>query len=128
MKNTKLLVLLLEKEFAIKIPIEEQEYINIHIMATEGSRTKITVQPNQKPSTVESEMEQFLRKNIDEYDSILIKNLLLHLIPALKRLKLGLKLRNLYTENIKRFFLLAYNRSVDLGLKIKNEFKVEVPD
>ncbi|SYV98962.1 putative Transcriptional regulator (ManR) [Oenococcus oeni] len=128
LENTKLLVSLLEKEFAIKIPIDEQEYINIHIMAVEGPRTKITVQPNQKPLTAESEMEQFLRNNIDEYDSILIKNLLLHLIPALKRLKLGLKLRNPYTENIKRFFPLAYNRSVDLGLKIKNEFKVEVPD
>ncbi|WP_424321252.1 BglG family transcription antiterminator [Lacticaseibacillus chiayiensis] len=127
-KDTKLLVSILEKEFKIKIPFDEQRYINIHIMAAQDAQGRISIQSSGKGSQTQTVMDAFLRDNLSEYDSILIKNLALHLIPALKRLELGLELRNPYTEEVKRNFPLAYNRAVDLGVRIKQEFNTDVSD
>ncbi|BAQ57175.1 putative transcriptional antiterminator [Lactobacillus acetotolerans] len=58
----------------------------------------------------------------------MIKNLTVHLIPALKRLSLGLTIRNPYTSKIKKYFTRAYNEAVDLGIKIKNAYGIFLND
>lgn len=127
-KDTKLLVSILEKEFGFKIPMDEKLYINIHIMAAQNAQGVIVIHPKSENENSQIAMDEFLESNLFEYDTTLIKNLALHLIPALKRLELGLELRNPYTEEIKRNFPLAYNRAVDLGVRIKQEFNTDIVD
>lgn len=129
--NTQMLVDILEHYFAIKIPFDEVQYINIHILASKNGK-KLTLVTDSGfdlgHQVQDNEVSEFLKRNLHHFDSVLIENLTLHLIPALKRLSLGLSLRNPYTAETKRFFPLAYNQSVDLGLKIKKDFNVILND
>lgn len=124
--ETKELVKLLEQEFGIELPIDENRYIDIHIMAAkEGSSTSGN-EGNLENKVSENELFEFLSKNIVAHDEVLIRNLTLHLIPALKRLSLGLKLSNPYSNEIKRYFPYAYNQAADLGIKIFREFNIKL--
>lgn len=127
--GTVVLTAIIERDFNLTIPKDESQYLNIHILAAEENTTdQNEKKSNLSSSLQENEISAFLRANLKQFDETLIRNLTLHLVPALKRISLGLKLRNPYTEDTKRFFPLAYNRAVDLGFKIKDEFNIDLND
>lgn len=127
-KDTKLLVAILEDCFDISIPKDEQAYINIHILASEGNSPKRIDNTRSEPLPAENLVSNFLKKHLTHYDEMLIRNLTLHLIPALKRLSLGLSIKNPYTADIKKHFPFSYNSAVDLGININEEFEVDLID
>lgn len=126
-ENTKVLTEIIEKEFEIKLPDDEKQYLNIHILAAENLLDSINKNSSIK-GLENSEISNFLMNNLNHFDSILISNLTVHLIPALKRLSLGLTIRNPYTSEIKRYFSYSYNGAVTLGTKIKSEYGVSLND
>lgn len=122
--NTQRLVGILERVFQVKIPGDEQQYLNIHILAAEGqaiSDDKLveTASPFQQNS-----IRRFLKDHCDTYDDALLQGLTVHLTSALKRLYLGLNLHNPYTADVKRFFPRAFNEAIDLSAKIEHHFNV----
>lgn len=119
-ENTKVLTEIIEKEFDIKLPDDEKQYLNIHILAAENLLDSINKNSSIK-GLENSEISNFLMNNLNHFDSVLISNLTVHLIPALKRLSLGLTIRNPYTSEIKRYFSYSYNEAVTLGAKIKKK-------
>lgn len=127
--GTEALTAIIERDFGIEIPKDEEQYLNIHILAAEEKDFENDNRAKSSSSALQdSAVSDFLRANLKQFDETLIRNLTLHLVPALKRIALGLKLRNPYTGDTKRFFPLAYNRAVDLGFKIKDEFNIELND
>lgn len=127
--GTEALTAIIEKDFGIEIPEDEEQYLNIHILAAVAKDSETSSAVAKKSLSLQGNvLSDFLRANLKQFDETLIRNLTLHLAPALKRISLGLKLRNPYTGDTKRFFPLAYNRAVDLGFKIKDEFNIELND
>lgn len=124
-KNTRILNYMLERNLKIKIPLDEEKYINIHILAAESSEIDQGSEIGLNGSD-EGAIGSFLKENLQDYDEALIHNLVLHLIPALHRFALGLSINNPYTNDVKRIFPFAYNRAVDLSLQIEKEFGVNV--
>lgn len=127
-KDTQLLVAILEDCFHISIPRDEQAYINIHILASDGVPPKRISDMQSEHLHEENSISNFLKELLVHSDKILIRNLTLHLIPALKRLSLGLSIKNPYTADIKKNFPFSYNSAVDLGMDIKKEFGIEMTD
>lgn len=125
-KNTLILIKVIEKEFGIKLPKDEKQYLNIHILTIQSSLT--TSKQDEDKQLKNNNVSLFLTASLKQFDSTLIKNLTIHLIPALKRLSLGLTIRNPYTSKIKKYFTRAYNEVVDLGIKIKNAYGISLND
>ncbi|WPC16649.1 BglG family transcription antiterminator [Pediococcus inopinatus] len=126
--DTKKLVSILESNFKFSIPIDECQYINIHILAAEGQpigndKLKKASSPIQK-----NNIHEFLVESLANYDEILLRGLTVHLASGLKRLSLGLSLYNPYTADIKTFFPFAFNTAMDLGTKIENTFGIKLND
>jgi transcriptional antiterminator/mannitol/fructose-specific phosphotransferase system IIA component len=125
---TETLSAIIEQSFSITIPDDEKQYLNIHVLAAEENDSNMQSFDSQSVTPKDNVVSDFLRKSLTQYDEILIHNLTLYLVPALKRISLGLKLRNPYTEDTKRFFPLAYKRAVDSGIKLKEEFNADLND
>ncbi|AOF48303.1 hypothetical protein AC806_02165 [Tetragenococcus halophilus] len=126
--STKLLVSILENNLDMKLPEDEQQYINIHILAAETDNKSVSDEAQIFNLETENDLDAFLRQSLTDYDDILINNLLLHLTPAIKRFSLGLNIYNPYTAETKKFFSLAYNRAVDLSIQLKNAYSVDIND
>ncbi|MDN6836874.1 MAG: PRD domain-containing protein, partial [Lactococcus lactis] len=124
--STKLLITILEDSFCIKLPKDEQKYINIHILAAETDNKNVSDGLQVVSLETKDDLDVFLRQSLTDYDEVLINNLLLHLIPAIKRFSLGLNIYNPYTAETKKFFSLAYNRAVDLSIQLKNAYSVDI--
>ncbi|MDN6736330.1 MAG: PRD domain-containing protein, partial [Tetragenococcus koreensis] len=124
--STKLLVSILENNIDIKLPEDEQKYINIHILAAETDNKSVSGEVQIFNLEMKNDLAAFLSQSLTDYDDILINNLLLHLTPAIKRFSLGLNIYNPYTAEIKKFFSLAYNRAVDLSIQLKNTYSVDI--
>lgn len=124
--STKLLVSILENSFKMKLPEDEQRYINIHILAAETDNKSVSDDVRIFNLETKSDLDTFLRESLTDYDEVLIDNLLLHLTPAIKRFSLELNVYNPYTAEIKKFFSLAYNMAVDLSIKLKKVYKVNI--
>lgn len=108
------------------MPKDEKQYLNIHILTIQSSLT--TSKQDEDKQLKNNNVSLFLTASLKQFDSTLIKNLTIHLIPALKRLSLGLTIRNPYTSKIKKYFTRAYNEVVDLGIKIKNAYGISLND
>ena len=124
--NTIILVKILERNFALKIPEYEKQYINIHILAAEGQLSNDEEVSKSESNFQQKAITKFLKENITDYDQILINGIMLHLSSALKRLYLGLNLHNPYTQEIKRNFPQAFNEALDLCTKLEQQFNVSM--
>ena len=127
-KNTILLSNLLEENFGFAIPVAEQAYINIHILAAESDQKARSGSKRDQENSKNGELSQFLKSNLTHYDEVLINNLILHLVPALHRFELGLSIKNPYKDSIKGNFPYAYNQAVDLSIEIEKRFSVNIND
>ncbi|MDV7757896.1 PRD domain-containing protein [Liquorilactobacillus mali] len=121
-KETLYLVQKLENEFKIKIPIAEKYYLDIHIRSVKaGMNEEISTNYN-------SELSEFLEKNIEDYDQDLLNGLVLHLTPAIKRINLGLSIRNPLKDEVKKNFVRAYEEALKLSNTIRGKYDVRFDD
>ncbi|MFT9098691.1 BglG family transcription antiterminator [Liquorilactobacillus sp.] len=121
-KETLYLVQKLEDEFKIKIPLAEKNYLDIHIRSVKaGMNEEIEANYN-------SELFEFLEQNIDECDANLLNGLVLHLTPAIKRINLGLSIRNPLKDEIKQNFVRAYEKALKLSNTIRRKYNVNFDD
>lgn len=124
---TKVLCQLLEDKFNMNIPASERNYLDIHILAAQkGMLTKATFTDN--PNSETSELFDFLRLNLIEYDDKLVEELALHLGPAIHRAKMNLGIYNPYTEQIKKLYPVAFSRAAELGEQVSQHYHVVFND
>jgi transcriptional antiterminator len=129
--ETRQLVAILEKEFAMTIPQQEQNYINLHIIAVTHesvSANDVALRPR-KQKAVPS-VAAFLKKQLVDLkpDKELLAGLGLHLSSAIKRLKIGLAIYNPYTDEIRRNFPQAFDQAVMLKKVIQDGYHVALND
>ena len=115
------LMKMLGNTFHCEVPIEELEYLNIHIAAIEDGYIDL-----RKSGVQEQGMLGWLRTSLTNYDETLLDNLVLHLRPALTRVKNGLSIKNPYLSKIKVNFPRAFEMAVDLTLKLEAKFHVNL--
>ncbi|WP_167815086.1 BglG family transcription antiterminator [Sporolactobacillus shoreae] len=127
-QNTLMLIEILQEKFQIKIPEEEKNYINIHIIAVQRKAMKQDDLIWEDDLIRKNSVAKFLKSNLNltSYDDELIKGLTLHLLSALKRLHLGLTIFNPYTSQAKRFFPEAYEYALDLKCRILQKYGVDL--
>lgn len=122
--NTVSLINILESVFKVSIPQYERQYINIHILAAEGQPIGKDKLEKADSPIQQNVIHEFLASNIRNHDEVLLRGLTVHVTSALKRLYLGLNLHNPYTEDIKKFFPLAFNNAIDISAKIEKQFNI----
>lgn len=119
MPDTLSLVRLLEQNFNCVIPTSEIEYLNLHIIAIKSQEVAI-----EKKSAFSNNLTAFLKEIIDDFDDLLIKNLIIHLIPAIKRCRLRIYIKNPYAEQIKVKFPIAVDQATKLVATLQKKYQV----
>lgn len=127
-ENSDYLIELIEQNFDIKMPDFEKEYIAIHISAIETNTYNGLNFDNFSTLDHSFELLNIIQETLNDYqpDNELIKNLLIHLNAAVKRLKLNISINNPYTQKIKNSFPRAYNLSVSVGEMLEEQFEIEL--
>ena len=128
--NTKLLIKKIEKEFEIKLPGFEKEYINIYIKSIQQNNynkseygEKVKLDSNQQLNKLKRLIDNIL---IDLHpDEELIDDLTIHLKSAINRLKNNISIRNPYLDQIKTNFIQAFETSKKIVFNIEEEFDIE---
>lgn len=118
----------LEDKFSIKIPEDEIAFITMHLVGTKVQKDL----NNQFENESVSELAQILINDFEkEYGIIitnkrsLIKNLILHLRPAIYRLKFNIKLYNPLLKDIKNRYTQIYSTAKNIFKKIENIYDFE---
>ncbi|WP_312093523.1 BglG family transcription antiterminator [Niallia sp.] len=125
-----LLINELEEVFHINIPKYEQEYINIHISAIEKNTLNSKAAANVDVLDLSTQLRSLIIETLDTYhpDQELIKNLIVHLNAAVKRLQLGLNIYNPYTDKIRTTFQRSFEVAVELTGELEKVFKIHLND
>lgn len=122
-QHTTKLVEILTRIFKCEIPQAEVAYLNIHVMAIEDGYINLD-----GPDSLRPKLVKWLKNSLREYDEELLKNLGLHLIPALSRIQQGVFISNPYLDKIKTNFPVAFDKSLELALELQKEFSVRLPE
>lgn len=128
--NATLLISLLEKYLEIEIPKYEKEYINIHISAIEKNTLNTKDEINIEVLDLSERLKNILMIVLAMYlpDEELIKNLIVHLNAAVKRLQLGLNIHNPYTDKIRTTFPHSFEVAVEIIGALEKEFDIVFND
>lgn len=129
----------LKENLGIELPESEIGYICLHILGAKSQQKLNNIKLEEILETFDEEVIE-IAKNIIEFsgnilgvnlndDKRLLEGLILHLRPAINRLKYGLSLRNPILTNIKnnypKIFGIAWASSIifeeKIGIKIKEE-------
>lgn len=121
--STNKLVKLLSREFCCDIPDEEVSYLNIHVVAIEDSYIDLN-----RNGVIEQAMIDWLKKTLSDYDDTLLRNLVLHLKPALARAKNQISIANPYIKQIKAYFPTAFERALDLTILIDQHYHLQLTE
>ncbi len=118
----------LEKKIRVEIPEDEIAYITMHLV---GSRVQKDLNSQFESESV-LEMVSFLVKNFErEYDIIfsdkksLAKNLILHLRPAIYRLKFDIRIQNPLLNDIKTRFKRIYDVTENIIKAIEDKYDLQ---
>lgn len=127
----------IEKTFKINIPQDEIGYITMHLL---GSKKYFDYNKNDFNEffidnysilKVAKAMVEFVQDksnvNLMQDDKILV-NLAIHLEPAIKRMIMGMEIRNPLLDEIKKNYPYIFELSKEASKIIEEEFNVEVPD
>lgn len=126
--ETTILVTILERRFNRTLPLVEQANLNLHLVAIKSRNLNPQLLVATEQETVG--LPQFLRQQLVQLqvDDELIHGLVLHLNSALRRLKVGLSIRNAYTEEIRLNFPQAFDQAVLLRPAIQQHYQVQLND
>lgn len=120
--ETHYLIDLLEKEFEFNIPLTEAKYFEMYVAVFNDNFDSFG------SLQVVSELTMWLKRTLPSYDDELLRNLAVHLVPALKRGKMGFSVKNPYAQEIKEKFPTAFDQALDLTLMIQKHFKIVLPE
>lgn len=117
---------LIEQNFDCKLPDSEIAYLNIHILAIKkGYLDQDTVETN---GLQNDPLVEFLKASLLQYDDTLLKNLTVHLRPAIHRSELGITIKNPYKEKIKKSFPYSMDLATQLATKVDKQYNVRLND
>ena len=119
---TQYLITLLEQKFKFTIPPAEAKYLELYVAVFNDNFDSFS------NLQVVGELTLWLKQNLSAYDDELLRNLATHLVPALKRGKMGFAVKNPYASEIKEKFPTAFDQALDLTLAIQQHFKVVLPE
>jgi len=126
--ETAILVAILERRFNQTLPLFERANINLHLVAVKSRHLDpqlVTTNERQPASLAQWLRQQLVQLKVDDE---LIHGLVLHLNSALKRLRVGLTIRNAYTEEIRRNFPQAFDQAVLLRPALQTDYQVALND
>ena len=126
----------IEKSFEIEIPQDEIGYITMHLMSRNNKINEFNtdddfyldryrlIRTSRSMLKVASEIQ-----GIDLLkDEKLLLDLALHLEVAIKRINMGLDIRNPLLDQIKSKYTAIYNCAKDVSEILGNEFNIKIPD
>lgn len=116
------LINLLEEKFKFIIPAVEAKYLELYVSAFNDNFDSF------RKLQVVGELISWLKKNLLSYDDELLRSLATHLVPALKRGRMGFDIKNPYTRDIKEKFPTPFDQALDLTLKIQQHFKIALSE
>ncbi len=134
LSETKLLVTILERRYQHHIPMVEQKYLNLHIVA--AMHKKISLEDVKDQSAQQNNdsafknISDFLQENLASIDpdKELLEGLSLHLESTIKRLKIGLNIYNPYTQEIRRNLPEAFDAAVELQAGLQKKYQIVLND
>ncbi|HFX3821210.1 TPA: transcription antiterminator [Enterococcus faecium] len=126
LEETKVLCGLLNETLNLELPLEELEYLNVHIMAIVNKKMTFADRKKIDNSAGIETIIELLKSLLDSYDEELISGLALHLVPALRRFNLGLQLHNPYTEEIAKVFPPAFNEARTIIDLLEKELQLSI--
>ena len=116
--KTGLLVKLLESEFNIEIPQSEKEYLNLHVLAIEGGEIDLD------SPVFDNGLVKSLKRELVDYDDILLKNLAIHLRAVIKRKNLNITIVNPYKAEIFSEYPQAVDTATNLLINLSKNYAV----
>lgn len=116
------LVTLINEKFTVVLPKLECQYLNLHLF-TLGNELKNT-------DSSLSTMQGFLKNALvsESYDWVLLKDLSLHLLATIDRLKAGLSIQNPYIGDVKNRFPYSFDRAARLMELVQNQYHITIPE
>nr|WP_225418940.1 BglG family transcription antiterminator [Lacticaseibacillus jixianensis] len=121
--NTKRLVKMLSEAFDLPIPKDEAVYLNMHVVAIEDGYINLN-----QGGLVDQDLTAWLRLHLGGYDDTLLRNLALHLRPALVRVSHGISITNPYREDVKKNFPMAFQAALDLTVALKKKTQLTLSE
>ncbi|OUT01807.1 putative licABCH operon regulator [Lactiplantibacillus plantarum] len=77
---------------------------------------------------VERTIVDWLRSVLTDYDNQLLRNLTLHLRPALVRIKNGISITNPYCNQVKTYFPVAFDQALALAMAIEKQYHLQLTE
>ncbi len=121
--STTKLAKMLVAAFGCTLPDEEIAYLNIHVAAIEDGYIDLA-----HNGIVEQKMVNWLRTVLSDYDNQLLRNLTLHLRPALVRIKNGISITNPYCNQVKTYFPVAFDHALALAMAITKRYRLQLTE
>ena len=121
--STNKLVKMLIVAFKCEIPDEEIAYLNMHVAAIEDGYIDLD-----RSGLVERTIVDWLRSVLTDYDNQLLRNLTLHLRPALVRIKNGISITNPYCNQVKTYFPVAFDQALALAMTIEKQYHLQLTE
>lgn len=120
----------IEEQIGIKIPDEEIAYIAVHLQGLRGGSESLNLNGDYLNSIVEKiidEASKIFNMNLKK-DLILKKDLSMHLLYSIYRLKCGYIIRNPLILDIKRQYSDIFNKSERVLKVLQNELKKDISE
>ncbi|KMY49714.1 BglG family transcription antiterminator [Peribacillus loiseleuriae] len=131
-EDTSILIQMLEKQLDIVIPKFEKGYINVHLAAAYNQlNDNLVKKPNNFSLNQHmDELSQFIEECLKtiSYDLLLVEGLTTHMQSAINRLKLGMNIKNPFTEKIKRNFKRSFEQALYVKEKVEEQFNISIDD
>lgn len=120
-ENTIFLANLVLEKFGITLPDRELEHLDKTVTLIQKSNisSKLT------DRAANLELVDDLKKMLDIYDDILLRNLTVHIGLLLNRSQLGVKITNPYKAKIKRTYPLAMDQALTLADKLSKKYGIK---
>lgn len=132
--ETKLLIKIVERRYQHELPVAEQNYLDLHIVAALHKKVSLTdVKSSENETSSDEELREvsaFLKHELMAInpDHELLEGLTLHLESTIKRLKVGLNIYNPYTEEVRRNLPEAFDAAVHLQSAIQTKYHITLND
>ncbi|WKF85886.1 BglG family transcription antiterminator [Lacticaseibacillus pantheris] len=122
-EEAKQLAGLISDELNIRLPSEEIAYIQIHLVAATGGRL-VHLPVSDADNT------NFLKEQLRPYgfDQDLVSGLSVHMLSAIKRLRLRAAISNPYTQTVKQNYPQAFDEALDIADGFEQKYAIDIND
>jgi activator of the mannose operon (transcriptional antiterminator) len=131
-EDTSILIQMLEKQLEITIPRFEKGYINVHLAAAynqlnDNNDMNVNIfSIKEQHGAISQFVEECVQTN--SFDPLLVEGLTTHMQSAINRLKLGMNIKNPFTNKIKRNFTRSFEQALYFKEKMEDKFNISIDD